>query len=347
MESKTRDKKIGIGIVGMGFMGLTHFQGARRLQGGKVAAIVTTDPRKAHGDFRDVRGNFGAGGVQVDLKGVRVHPTLDSLLADDRVDLVDVCLPSFLHATTALRALRAGKHVLVEKPVALRPSDASRMLRAAKKAGRLLMVAQVLKFFPHFALIHDALKDGRWGRLLALHMRRRIAAPDWGAQSWFGDPAKSGGMVVDLHIHDTDFIIHLFGKPGAVSSHGLVRGGRVDFLRTVYRYGATGAPLISSEAGWINASGLPFAHGYDAFFEDATCHFDSARSGEPVLYGKQGRRVHSLGERDAFHDELQAAVNAVRSGKVPSRLSAESAAVSLEVCRAEEKAARTGKTVIL
>ena len=86
---------------------------------GAAAAIVTADPRKARGDFRAVRGNFGAGGGKVDLDGVQVHPGIDALLADPAIDLVDICLPSYLHAPVAIRALEAGKHVLVEKPVAL------------------------------------------------------------------------------------------------------------------------------------------------------------------------------------------------------------------------------------
>lgn len=341
-----RKQKVGIGIVGMGFMGTTHLLGARKLRGGRVVAIVTTDPRKARGDFRHVRGNFGEGGGKMPLDGLSVHPTIDSLLEDERVDLVDVCLPSYLHAAAAVRCLEAGRHVMVEKPVALEPAAARRMLAAARKTGKLLLVAQVLKFFPEFALIASALEDGRWGRLLALHLFRRIAAPDWGEKSWFSDPAKSGGMVIDLHIHDTDFVVHLFGKPAAVSSEGLVRDGRVDFIRTTY-HGAAGGPLVTSEAGWVNAPGLPFAHGYDAFFEGATLHYDSSRSAEPLLYGAKGPKPLRLPKREAFHDEIEEAVRAVETGEVPARLSAASALESLEVCLAEEKSVRTRKLVKL
>ncbi|MBI4600954.1 MAG: Gfo/Idh/MocA family oxidoreductase, partial [Planctomycetes bacterium] len=364
-STRRRPVRVGIGIAGMGFMGATHLLAARGLRGARVAASVTSDPRKARGDLRGVRGNFGEGAGKVDLRGIRVHPTFDDLLADPGVDLVDICLPSFLHAETAQRALAAGKHVLVEKPIALAPAAARRMISAAEKAGRLIMVAQVLKFFPEFKVIEDALRDGRWGGLLALHLRRRIARPDWGAGSWFADPKRSGGMVVDLHIHDTDFVVHLFGKPRAVSSQGLVRGGRVDFVRTVYhlavppgsqgRPGGRGPPasegapppLVSAEAGWINAPGLPFLHGYDAFFERATLSFDSSRSPEPLLCEAKGPRALKLAAPPAFAQELQAAADAVRAGEVPVRLSAASAAASLEVCLAEERSARAGKMVTL
>jgi predicted dehydrogenase len=344
MASRSSRKTVGIGIVGMGFMGTTHLAAGASLRGARVAAIVTGDPRKARGDFRGVRGNFGEGGGRISLEGVTVHSTLDSLLEDPRVDLVDVCLPSFLHPAAAFQCLRAGKHVLVEKPVALEVADARRMIAAARGARRLLMVAQVLKFFPEFALIADRVRDGKWGRLLALHLRRTIARPDWGAGSWFSDVSRSGGMVVDLHIHDTDFVNHVLGRPSAVQSAGVIEGGRIDFIRTTYLHGAKG-PLVSAEAGWINAPGLPFQHGYDAYFEKATCRFDSARSPAPVLHGARGSKDLPVPAADAFRTELQLAADAVRSGKAPAGLSAETAASSLEICRAEERSARTGKTV--
>jgi predicted dehydrogenase len=343
MDSRGR---IGIGIVGMGFMGTTHLVASSKLRGGRVVGIVTADPRKARGDFRSVRGNFGKGAARIDMTGITAHPTLESLLEDDSVDLVDVCLPSFLHEAAALQSLKAGRHVLVEKPIALEPTGARRMLAASKKARRLLMVAQVLKFFPEFDLIRKRERDGEWGRLVALHLRRAIARPSWGTESWFADPSKSGGMVIDLHIHDTDFMVHLFGRPRAVRSSALIEKGRIDFLRTTYDYGGTSC-LLTAEGSWVNAPSLPFRHGYDAYFEKATCHFDSARSPRPMVHGTKRSAEAPLRAADGFLAELQAATDAVRSGAVPPDLSAELATVSLEVCRAEEKAARTGKAVRL
>jgi len=208
------------------------------------------------------------------------------------------------------------------------------------------MVAQVLRFFPEFAYIRQCMDRGEFGDLLAAHFKRVISRPNWSGENWFADQARTGGAVVDLHIHDTDFVLFLFGKPRGVASSGLVRKGRVDFIRTFYRYGP-GAPLLSSEAGWINSPGLPFKHGYDAYFEKGTLQFDSSRSPAPVLFDGKGLKELELPQVDGFREELQAAVNGVREGKAPRSLSAHSAALSLEVCRAEEKAAKTGKVVKL
>ena len=150
--------------------------------------------------------------------------------------------------------------------------------------------------------------------------------------------------MTDLHIHDTDLVTYLFGKPRAVSSSGLVRQGRVDSIRTIYDY-ARLSPLLSAEAGWINAPSLQFEHGYDAFFEDATCHFNSSHAPRPVLFARRGRRELRLAARDGFQNELQAAVEAVRRGRAPKSLSATAALLSLTVCRAEERSVRCGKKV--
>ncbi len=343
-----KSRGVGVGIVGMGFMGLTHMNAAAKgLKGGRVVAMVTSDPRKARGDFRQVRGNFGTGGGRMDVSGINVHPTLDDLLDDDSVDLVDLCLPSYLHASAAQRILKGGKHVLVEKPIALNSRDADRMMATARKTKNLLMVGQVLKFFPEFAALEKAIKTQQWGKLLALHLRRIIARPDWGADSWFADPGKSGGMVVDLHIHDTDFIVYLFGRPKAVTSHGLTHRKRIDSLRTTYHYARRGGPLLTSEAGWVNAPALAFEHGYDAFFEKATLHYNSSHTPRPMLYQSKKARELKLPERDGFQTELQEAVKGVKENSVPVGLGPENAALSLAVCHAEIESVRDGETTAL
>ncbi|MEC9349760.1 MAG: Gfo/Idh/MocA family oxidoreductase, partial [Planctomycetota bacterium] len=210
-------------------------------------------------------------------------------------------------------------------------------------ARKPLMVAQVLRFMPEFSLLSDAVKSKRWGKLLSLHMKRIIAMPEWGDSSWFADPAKSGGMVIDLHIHDTDFIVHLFGKPNAVSSNGLVDKRGVNFIRTTY-HGKAKGPLLSAEAGWLNAPGLPFEHGYDAFFEKGTVHFNSSTAPKPLLYTSAGRAARKLAIKpvNGFARELQAAIQSVRTGKVDPLLKAAGAADSLTVCNAEERSVRSG-----
>src|SRR5262245_34901997 len=124
-----------IGIVGIGFMGMIHYLAARELREAKVVALCSRDLKKLAGDWRSIQGNFGPRGEMMDLSAHKRYDSLDKMLADPEIDLVDVCNPTNLHPETAIRALKAGKHVMVEKAIALTPADADAMVDAAKKAG--------------------------------------------------------------------------------------------------------------------------------------------------------------------------------------------------------------------
>src|SRR5215475_8353094 len=160
-----------IGIAGIGFMGRIHFLAAQRLKEAKVAAICSRDAAKRAGDWRNTRGNFGPEPGQVDLTGVKTYEKLEQMLADPEIDLIDICSVTDQHTPIALAALKAGKHVLVEKAIALSPQDADAMVSAAKSAGKLLMVAHVLPFFPEFKFAAEAIRSGQHGKVVAAHFK--------------------------------------------------------------------------------------------------------------------------------------------------------------------------------
>src|SRR5213078_2009948 len=249
-----------IGIVGIGFMGRIHYLASQRLKGAKVTAVCSRDPAKLAGDWRNTRGNFGPEPGTVDLSGVKKYSAVADLLADHDIDLVDVCTVTDQHAPIALQALKAGKHVLVEKAIALSPADADAMVAAAKSAGKLLMVAHVLPFFPEFKFAAEAIRGGQYGKVVAAHFKRVIAKPDWSAD--IADAAKTGGPAVDLHIHDTHFIGLVCGVPKQVFAVGTVEGDAVTYLTTSYLYGP-GGPAVTCSSGALCMGGRPFAHGYE------------------------------------------------------------------------------------
>src|SRR6266404_996094 len=269
-----------IGIVGIGFMGMIHYQAARKLKGARVTAICSRDPKKRAGDWRGIRGNFGPAGTHMDLAKVKKYAELDDLLADPDIDLIDVCNPTQQHPQTAIAALKAGKHVLVEKAIALDPRDADAMVKAAAHAGKLLMVAHVLPFFPEFAFAAEAVRSGKYGRLLGAHFTRVISRPDWSSD--IGDPAKTGGPAVDLHIHDTHFIGLVCGVPGKVFATGVIENGTVQYLTTQYLYGA-GGPCVTCSSGAVAQKGRPFVHGYEIYLEKATLVYESGTCPLTVL----------------------------------------------------------------
>ena len=337
-----------IGICGLGFMGMIHYLAARKLQGAQVAAICSRDPKKLAGDWRSIQGNFGPRGQMMDLSGVKKYDRLDGLLTDADIDLVDVCNPTNLHPETAIRALQAGKHVLVEKAIALKAEDADAMLQAARRAGRLLMVAHVLPFLAEFAYAADAVRGGRHGRLLGAHFKRVISRPDWSAD--IGDPTKTGGPAIDLHIHDTHFIGLVCGVPAEVFASGVVNGDAVDYLTTLYLYGKDG-PCVSCSCGAVAQKGRPFVHGYEIYLERATLVFESGATRLTVLTADgQSQQPRFAGGDDAtaaFTAEIQAAVDGVVTGHEPDLLSGKLARDALVMCHKECQSVRTGKAVAI
>ncbi|MBX9679634.1 MAG: Gfo/Idh/MocA family oxidoreductase [Gemmataceae bacterium] len=337
-----------IGIVGIGFMGMIHYLAARKLQGAKVVAICSRDEKKLAGDWTTIQGNFGPRGEMMDLSGIKTYRDLRDMLADPEIDLIDVCNPTNLHPEYAKQALRAGKHVLVEKAIALSAKDADAMLAAAREAKRLLMVAHVLPFVPEFAYAAEAVRSKRFGRLLGAHFRRIISQPDWSAD--IGDASKTGGPAVDLHIHDTHFIGLLCGVPGHVMSTGVVRNDAVDYLTTQYLYGP-GGPAVTCSSGAVAMKARPFVHGFELYLEKATLTFESGVLPLTVLHADgTAESPKSEGADDAtaaFTNELQAAVEGVKAGKEPDLLSAKLARDALVLCWKEIESVKTGKAVAI
>ncbi len=337
-----------IGLVGIGFMGMIHYLAAQRLRGAAVTALCSRDPKKLAGDWRAIRGNFGPAGEVMDLSHLKKYDRLENLLADPDIDLVDICNPTNLHPDTALGAFRAGKHVLVEKAIALQAEDADAMLRAAAGAGRLLMVAHVLPFMPEFAFAAEAVRGGRFGRLLGAHFKRVISKPDWSAE--IADAAKTGGPAVDLHIHDTHFIGLACGVPARVFSTGVMDKDAVTYLTTQYLYGP-GGPCVSCSSGALAQPGRPFMHGFEIYLEKATLIFESGTAPLSLL-GADGQveqpRLPGSGDPiTAFAAEIQAAVDGVQAGRAPDLLSGKLARDALVMCQQECRSVASGQAVAI
>lgn len=338
-----------IGIVGVGFMGMIHYLAAAKLRGAKVTTICTRDATKLAGDWRGIRGNFGPAGMWMDLGKIKRYAHFAEMCADSDIDLIDVCTPTHLHPAMARAALAAGKHVLVEKAIALTRKDADAMLQAAEKARRLLMIAHVLPFIPEFAYAVAAVHGGTHGRLLGGHFKRIIAQPDWSAE--IADASKTGGPAVDLHIHDTHFIALLAGVPRKVFSTGIAEGGKtVTYLTTQYIYGSGGKGLaLSCSSGALSKKGREFVHGFELYLEKATLLYESGTQPLTLLTAdgktKQPKFKGSTEATAAFTLELQAAVDGVNTGHTPELLSARLARDALVLCQKECQSVLSGNAV--
>lgn len=346
-----------LGIVGLGFMGMTHFEAARRVRGLEVTAFATSSAKKRAGDWSDIQGNFGPRGSKTtDLAGAAAYATPAELFADERVRLVSVCSPTATHADIAIEAMRAGKDVLVEKPIALAVKDADRMLRESEKAGVRLLVAHVLPFFSEFRWLRETIESRRYGRVRAAHFKRVMCPPEWLGPDGF---QAVGGWGVDLHCHDTHLISLLFGTPQSVTATGLLRDGLAEHTSAQYRYDAASAPAVSCVSGGIAAAGLKFNHGFEVFFEKATVQFDAGTYGEDwvvnrplTLIDKTNRvRTPKLKGGDEwcspFVAELELAAKAVRTGRPAPALDAALARDALAIVQAEAKSIASGRPAVV
>jgi predicted dehydrogenase len=334
-----------IGIVGIGFMGRIHYLASQQAKGARVTAVCSRDPAKLSGDWRGTRGNFGPEPGTVDLAGVKKYAAFAEMLADPDIDLIDVCAVTDQHAPLAIEALKAGKHVLVEKAISLATGEADEMLAAAKQAGKLLMVAHVLPFFPEFKFAAEAIRSGRYGKVIGAHFRRIIAKPDWSAD--IADAAKTGGPAVDLHIHDTHFIGLVCGVPQEVFAVGTVENGAVTYLTTSYLYGP-GGPAVTCSSGAVCMKGRPFVHGYEIYLERATLAYDAGVPLTVLTADGQTHQPELPGGGDplaAFTEEIEAAASGVTTGKEPDLLSGKLARDALVLCHREIESVKTGKAV--
>jgi len=268
---------IRVGLVGLGFIGRIHL--ARYLDSEKAELVAVADLEVERLKKETAGSNPDPRLPPLSIPdGVARFTTLDDMLSGRdtsgrrntsegvELDVVDICLPTFLHAPSTVKAAQAGKHVLCEKPMALTVAECQTMIDAARANGVQLMIAQCLRFFPEYVYLKEICDSQRLGWLQSLTMRRLAAPPLWSWQSWLLDAQRSGGTIVDLHVHDVDFINFLLGPPRAVFAQGIAQGitGGIDVVVGNFLYPGM---KVTAEAGWMRAPGFRTHHSYEALFE--------------------------------------------------------------------------------
>lgn len=344
---------IKVGLVGVGFMGWTHWLGYKHVGGVKVAAISTRNKKRRSGDWRGIQGNFGPPGEKVDLTDVHAHEHYHDLLEDPDIDVVDLCLPPHLHAAATIEALRAGKHVFCEKPMALTTTECRRMVKEADKAGKQLLIGHVLPFFPEYAHARKVIDSGRYGKLLGGHFKRVISDPSWIKD--FYDPERVGGPLIDLHVHDAHLIRLLFGMPSSLISRGRMRKKVVEYCETFFGFEKNPKLVVSATSGVINQQGRPFTHAFEIHLEQATLHYDFAAFSDSAelmplkIVTDKGKVLRpKLGDGDpikAFESEIKEMVTSIRSGKPSPLLSGELARDAITLCHKQTDSVTKGRVV--
>jgi len=278
---------IGVGIIGLGFMGRTHLTAyAAACAAGfpcRLVAVCDARPERRRGRTaasgqRELTSAVTAPGALFDPSVVHTYADPHALLADADVELVSICTYTDTHTDLAVAALQAGKHVLVEKPVAVSSAEVRRVVEAAARApGQLCMPALCMRFWPGWSWLKEQIDGRTFGPVRSASFQRLGTCPDW-ASEFYRDPARSGGALVDLHLHDADFVRFGFGDPDVVSC-----AGSIDHITTTYHY-EHGPLHVAAEGGWDQAGGFPFRMRYVVNFAEATADFDLSRQPPLLLY---------------------------------------------------------------
>lgn len=264
-----------------------------------------------------------------------LYTDFDEMLENENLDILDICLPTFLHADYSIKAMEKGIHVICEKPISLNPEDVERVYSSAHKNNVKFMVAQVLRFWPEYELLKEVYDSKKYGKLLSASLTRLGGIPKWSWDNWMRDESRSGLVPFDLHIHDLDFLVYAFGKPNNWQKHRSKRPEQ-DYINVVYEYNDF---FISAQSSWY-ASPYPFTAGYRAQFEKAIIAYEN---GSCKIYEENGNIIDltnaadgdtgsiNLPKSNAYANEIRYFVDCVLENRFPEKVKPEELTTVIEL----------------
>lgn len=300
-----------VGLIGCGGMGKMHASCYLALKDKvKLVAIADLDESKTE--------KFAS------ESGAKVYKSGAELLKNETPDIIDICLPTYLHTEYAVAAMKKGCNVFLEKPVCLNEGEAELLLKTKEETGVKIQIGQVVRFMNEYVYLRDAVKNGTYGKVKSAYFYRLSSDPHWSWEDWFNDWKKSGTVALDLHIHDVDVIRYIFGEPDSLSVD-VTRNeeGVIDHIFAGFKYNDT---VVKAEGCWDLADNSPFSAGYRVCFENATAVHNGAltvrlKNGEVVTPEfktecnvdiDSGINVSNLG---AYYTEIKYFIDEILTGK--------------------------------
>jgi predicted dehydrogenase len=280
-----------LGLLGSGMMGLQHISALATMP--DVTVVTRASEPYASSAFPDRESFYRA------------------LIAAPDLDAIDICLPTRMHPWTAIAALEAGKHVICEKPLALNLLECGRILEAARSSNRIFMVAHVVRFFPAYRLLAQAIRDRQFGQLLSIRFKRSSGIPGW--SNWLANRTESGGAILDLLIHDFDQSVWLLGMPNWVSAEPIESENTVRCLLQYDLSSSRQACTVRVEGGWF-AGECPFAMSFHAQFTHASMIY---RDNQLTVESGSNSTPVPLPEVDPYAEQLRYFLNCCRNHSEP------------------------------
>lgn len=297
-----------IGLVGVGGISGVHIPAWDSMEDAELVAICDIRPERME-----------------KYPEKRHYENIDEMLEKEEFDILDICLPTFLHYEVALKAIKKGINVLCEKPLSLEPAEITALYSAAEENNVKVMAAQVLRFWYEYEILKNIYETEKYGKLISGSMSRLGVRPETSWNNWMLDEKLSGLVPFDLHIHDCDFLHYAFGKPVKTSTYRAKRPEQ-DYLEVVYEYDGF---FVTADASWY-ASPYPFRATYRFQFENAVVAYEG---GKLTVYERGGSAkdltevagnsgVLGLPKSDAYANEIRyftdCVINDRAIGKVTS-----------------------------
>ena len=312
---------IRVGLVGIGTMGNVHYKAYKNIEGAEVVAVA------------EIRADVAKEKIGEDA--VNLYSSMEEMMANEELDMIDICTPTYMHAPMSIKALEAGYHVICEKPMSLSSKDTGAMIEAAKKSGKKFMIAQVVRFMKPYEYLKSVVDSGELGKVVHVEFKRGSALPSKSWEHWLQDVERSGGTPIDLTVHDVDFAQYVFGQPNKVWSTYRKMRDNCDCITSNLVYDDFDI-LIS--AGWYKCP-KPFKDEYVAVFEDGYIENIGGgkvlKNGEPLDLGAQrmGNKENLYEISDSgYENEIRYFVNAIINNTDTDKVAPESSEASIKLC---------------
>ncbi len=330
----TSQHKLRVSILGAGYMGRVHSESWSKLDYVKIIKIYSRTLNKA----KELASKFNA----------EATCNLDEAIMNERIDIVDICLPTFMHKEVAIKALRANKHVLLEKPIALSLEDARAIINEAKKAKGKFMVAHCLRFFPEYSIIKKIVDKGTIGEPLIARAIRIGSYPTWGSNNWFSDLSKSGGVAIDLIIHDLDYLRWIFNSE-VKEVYAKINDKDEGYVRKGYHVMALlkfeNGKLAYVEGSWAQPPTYPFTMGLELIGSHGSIIYNSSLIGRTVKVFKEKDMMEiQVSEESGYDIQIKRFAEAILNNLEPP-IKPEDAYKALEISIAIIKSAEKNSIV--
>ncbi len=336
---------LNVALIGVGGMGRGHLENLIRFTNeGKIIKLVAAcdiRPERLQNEKSDF--NLDVGKKDIDFSKFNCYTDMDEMFAKEKLDMVLLALPTYLHCEITVKCLKLGYHVFCEKPMAPTVEECDLMLKTAKECGKQLMIGQVLRFWGEYEVLKDIVKNETLGKPLGAYFFRGGDTPIWSYNDWLRKRECGGGALCDQHVHDIDMVQYLYGMPKAVQTAAtiLYEGSGYDSVSTNYIFDQPIA--VNAQDDWA-LEGYGFSMLFRANFEKGTVYMD--HNGFRICPRGGKTYVPEYNKENGYYREIAYFADCIINGSPNTIDPPEESRETIRLMVAETKSADNGGTIV-